>query len=122
VHIEAELALDSEGKFLGLRGNFDVNIGCYLNGRSLFMIGNLGGIAGVYRIPVITASVRGIFTNQQATAPYRGAGRPEATYTTERLIDLAARQMGIDPFELRRRNLVPPTAMPYDTGFTFIYD
>ncbi len=122
VRIDAELALDKDGKFLGLRGKFDVNIGCYLSGRSLFMIGNLGGIAGVYRIPTIVASVRGIFTNRQTSAPYRGAGRPEATYAIERLIDLAAREMKIDPYQLRLRNLVPPTAMPYDTGFTFIYD
>ena len=55
-------------------------------------------------------------------APYRGAGRPEATYVIERLIDLAARDLGLDPFELRLRNLVPPSAMPYDTGFVFKYD
>ena len=55
-------------------------------------------------------------------APYRGAGRPEATYVIERLIDIAARDLGLDPFELRLRNLVPPSAMPYDTGFLFKYD
>ncbi|MBX9870199.1 MAG: molybdopterin-dependent oxidoreductase, partial [Burkholderiaceae bacterium] len=55
-------------------------------------------------------------------APYRGAGRPEATYTIERLIDLAAGELGLDPFELRMRNLVPPEAMPYKTGFVFTYD
>ena len=55
-------------------------------------------------------------------APYRGAGRPEATYVIERLIDIAARDLGLDPFELRLRNLVPPSAMPYDTGFLFTYD
>ncbi|WP_442504242.1 molybdopterin cofactor-binding domain-containing protein [Marinivivus vitaminiproducens] len=55
-------------------------------------------------------------------APYRGAGRPEATYTIERLIDIAARDIGLSPFELRRRNLVAPSAMPWQTGFTFRYD
>ncbi len=122
VHIDASLALDADGRFLALKVNLDVNIGCYLSGRSLFMIGNSGGIAGVYRIPSISGLIRGVFTNIQTSAPYRGAGRPEATYTIERLIDLAALKLGVDPFELRMRNLVPPTAMPYDTGFTFTYD
>jgi carbon-monoxide dehydrogenase large subunit len=122
VHIDAELALDADGRILALRSRFDVNIGCYLSGRSLFMIGNSGGIAGVYRIPAIAGQIRGIFTNNQTSAPYRGAGRPEATYTIERLIDIAARELGIDPYELRLRNLVQPSAMPYDTGFTFTYD
>ena len=122
VHIDAELALDADGRMLALRSRFDVNIGCYLSGRSLFMVGNSGGIAGVYRIPAIAGQIRGIFTNTQTSAPYRGAGRPEATYTIERLIDIAAHDLGIDPFELRRRNLVQPSAMPYDTGFTFTYD
>src|SRR5262249_37297591 len=60
--------------------------------------------------------------NTMTNAPYRGAGRPEATYTIERLIDIAARELGLDPFELRLRNLVPASAMPYDTGFVFTYD
>ena len=122
VHIDASLALDESGRLLALKAHFDVNIGCYLSGRSLFMIGNSGGIAGVYRIPSIAGQIRGVFTNIQTSAPYRGAGRPEATYTIERLLDLAASKLGIDPFELRLRNLVPPAAMPYDTGFTFTYD
>ena len=75
VHIDAELALDADGRMLALRSRFDVNIGCYLSGRSLFMVGNSGGIAGVYRIPAIAGQIRGIFTNTQTSAPYRG-GRP----------------------------------------------
>ena len=122
VYVDAELALDANGKFLALRANFDVSIGCYLSGRSLFMIGNIGGITGVYRIPTTVAGVRGIFTNRQTSAPYRGAGRPEATYAIERLIDLAASKLGVDAYELRLRNLVPSTAMPYNTGFVFTYD
>src|SRR4029077_12561353 len=73
-------------------------------------------------IPHIEAGITGVFTNTMTNAPYRGAGRPEATYVIERLIDIAARDLGLDPFELRRRNLVPPSAMPYDTGFLFKYD
>ncbi|MFM9938153.1 MAG: xanthine dehydrogenase family protein molybdopterin-binding subunit [Hyphomicrobiaceae bacterium] len=122
IAIKGELALDKDGMFLALAINFDVNIGAFLSGRSTFLINNIGGIAGVYRIPIIAADVVGVFTNTSNNAAYRGAGRPEATYVLERLIDIAAGQMGIEPFELRRRNLVPPSAMPYDTGFVFKYD
>ena len=122
VRVRAELGLDANGRFLGLKANFFVNLGAYFSAMSCGLFGNVGGIAGVYRIGAIAGEIRGFFTNRQPTAPYRGAGRPEATFTIERLIDLAARETGIDPFELRRRNLIPPEAMPYDTGFTFTYD
>ena len=120
--LEATLALDKDGRFLALEVDYTVNVGAYLSGRSMFMVNNIGGIAGVYRIGAIRASITGVYTNTMTNAPYRGAGRPEATYTIERLIDLAARDLGLDPFELRRRNLVAPAAMPYDTGFVFTYD
>jgi len=122
VRFDASLSFDKDGRMLALQVHFEVNIGCYLSGRSLSLLNNIGGIAGVYRIPIIAADVVGLFTNSQTTAAYRGAGRPEATYTIERLIDLAAADMGIDPIELRRRNLVPASAIPYDTGFVFTYD
>src|SRR5690606_34090451 len=66
--------------------------------------------------------VRGILTNSVPTGPYRGAGRPEATLAIERLIDVAAHEVGVTPFELRRRNLIPAEAMPYATALTFAYD
>jgi len=122
VHVRAELGLDGEGRFTALKVRFDVNVGAYLSVKSLGLFGNVGGIAGVYRIGGIAGDIYGVFSHTQPTAPYRGAGRPEATYAIERLIDLAARETGIDPYELRRRNLIPPEAMPYDTGFTFTYD
>ena len=122
ISFDAELGLDGDGRFLALKVDFTVNVGCYLSGRSLFLLNNIGGIAGVYRIPNIEAGITGVFTNTMTNAPYRGAGRPEATYVIERLIDIAARDLGLDPFELRLRNLVPPSAMPYDTGFLFKYD
>jgi aerobic carbon-monoxide dehydrogenase large subunit len=122
ISIDAELAVDGDGRFLALKVDFTVNVGCYLSGRSLFLLNNIGGITGVYRIPHIEASITGIFTNTMTNAPYRGAGRPEATYVIERLIDIAARELGLDPFQLRLRNLVPPSSMPYDTGFLFTYD
>jgi carbon-monoxide dehydrogenase large subunit len=122
ISIDAELGVDTDGRFLALKVDFTVNVGCYLSGRSLFLLNNIGGMAGVYRIPSIEAGITGIFTNTMTNAPYRGAGRPEATYVIERLIDIAARDLRLDPFELRLRNLVPPSAMPYDTGFLFKYD
>ena len=120
--LDAALALDADGRFLALKVDYSVNVGAYLSGRSLFMTNNIGGIAGVYRIGSISATITGVYTNTMTNAPYRGAGRPEATYTIERLIDLAAGRLGIDAFALRQRNLVPPAAMPYDTGFVFTYD
>lgn len=122
VMMTGELALDADGGFVALRVRSDINIGAYLSGRSMGLIGNYGGIAGVYRIGQIAAEAFGVHTHTQVTAPYRGAGRPEATYIIERLIDIAARETGVDAFELRRRNAVPPEAMPYDTGFRFTYD
>jgi carbon-monoxide dehydrogenase large subunit len=122
VLVRAELGLDRDGRFVAFKVRHDVGIGCYLSGRSLGTLNNMGGIAGVYRIALIGGEAHGVFAHTQPTAPYRGAGRPEATYTIERLIDVAARETGVDPFELRRRNLVPAEAMPYDTGFTFTYD
>jgi aerobic carbon-monoxide dehydrogenase large subunit len=122
IYFDAELGLDGEGRFQALKVEFTINVGCYLSRRSLFLLNNIGGIAGVYRIPSIEAGVTGVFTNTMTNAPYRGAGRPEATYVIERLIDIAARDLLLDPFELRRRNLVPSSAMPYDTGFVFTYD
>ena len=99
-----------------------MNLGAYVSGRSGWPVGNIGGTAGVYDIPTIYAESCGIMTHTVPTAAYRGAGRPEATYTIERLIDVAARELGIDPYELRRRNLIPPEAMPYKTALTFTYD
>ncbi len=71
---------------------------------------NAGTLAGVYRTPAIHADISGVFTNTNPTRPYRGNGRPEAAYVIERLVDLAAAEMGIDPTELRRRNYIAPDA------------
>jgi carbon-monoxide dehydrogenase large subunit len=122
IEINAALGLDKRGNFTALRVSYRVNIGAYLSARSASPIGNFGGIAGVYRTPKILGEATGIFTHTSPTAPYRGAGRPDATYAIERLIDVAALEMDIDPFELRRRNLIPSEAMPYKTPFVFTYD
>ena len=119
----AELALDAAGRFLGLRVALKVDIGAYLTPRSAGpATNNVGGLAGVYTTPAIHIESTGVFTNTTPTGPYRGAGRPEATYAIERVIDVAARELGIDPVELRRRNLIPPAAMPFKTGLVFTYD
>jgi carbon-monoxide dehydrogenase large subunit len=83
---------------------------------------NLGGLAGVYTTPAIFVEVTAVFTNTNCTGPYRGAGRPEASLAIEKTIDQAAREMGIDRMEIRRRNLIPADAMPYKTGLVFVYD
>jgi aerobic carbon-monoxide dehydrogenase large subunit len=119
----AELALDASGKFLALRVAINLNIGAYLTPRSAGPgTNNVGGIAGVYTTPAIHVQTTGLFSNTTPTGPYRGAGRPEATYAIERVIDVAARELKIDPIELRRRNLIPASAMPFKTGLVFTYD
>ncbi len=119
----ASLALDKTGKFLGLKIRTKANLGAYLGFNTPHSsTNNLGGLSGVYTTPAIHAEVLGIHTHTQPTAPYRGAGRPEATYAIERIIDLAAEETGIDRIALRQRNLIPKSAMPYDTGFLFVYD
>ncbi|MGH7388140.1 MAG: xanthine dehydrogenase family protein molybdopterin-binding subunit [Candidatus Rokuibacteriota bacterium] len=119
----AELALDAQGTFLALRVAIGLNVGAYLTQRSAGPgTNNVGGVAGVYTTPAIHVQTTGIFTHTTPTGPYRGAGRPEATYAIERVIDVAARELGIDPLELRRRNLIPPGAMPFKTGLVFTYD
>jgi carbon-monoxide dehydrogenase large subunit len=122
MRITVELGLDAQHKFTALRLRWDVNLGAYVTGRSGWPVGNIGGTAGVYHIPTIYAESCGIMTNTVPTAAYRGAGRPEATYTIERIVDVAAHELGISPYELRRINLIPPDAMPYKTALTFTYD
>jgi carbon-monoxide dehydrogenase large subunit len=118
-----ELALDSEGIFLALRIKTHANLGAYLAFNTPHSsTNNLGGLAGTYRTPHIHAEVVGVFTNTQPNAPYRGAGRPEATYAIERVIDVAAAELGIDRVELRKRNLIPRDALPFKTGLVFTYD
>ena len=118
-----ELALDEDGKFLALRAENTVNLGAYLAFNGIHCgVNNLGGLAGVYTTPSIYVHVTGVFTNTSPTAPYRGAGRPEASYILERVIDQAARDLNLDPAELRRRNLIPPIEQPYNTGFVYTYD
>ncbi len=122
VSVTSELGLDAQGRFTALKVRYHVNVGAYMSLQSTTPIHHIGGIAGVYTTPLIAAEVQGIFTHTQTTAAYRGAGRPDATYAIERIIDIAAAETGIDPAELRRRNLIPAAKMPYRTAFQFEYD
>lgn len=121
---EAALALDAEGRFLGLRVGMTTNLGAYLSSdRNLVStFTNLGTLVGVYAIPAAHVHLTCVFTNTSATAPYRGAGRPESIYIIERLIDDAARELKLDRIGLRRKNLIPSSAMPYKGPLGCNYD
>ena len=120
----AELALDAEGRFLALRIEAYGNLGAHLSAVSPLMpTGNiLKNAVGVYKTPLIEVSTKLAFTNTVPISAYRGAGRPEGNYVMERLVDTAAAEMGIDRVELRRRNHVQPTEMPYKTPAGTVYD
>src|SRR6516225_539814 len=109
---EAELGLDADGKFLGLRVKTIANLGGYISTFGPNIPTNLYGplLAGVYTTPAIYCEVKVVFTNTVPVDAYRGAGRPEATFVLERLVDIAATQMGIDRVEIRRRNMIPKEA------------
>jgi carbon-monoxide dehydrogenase large subunit len=118
-----DMALDADGVILGLRVDTLANMGAYFSQAGSYVpVGNIGCLSGVYRTPAIHARITGIFTHTSPTAPYRGAGRPEAIYALERAVDHAARTIGIDRLELRRRNLIPADTMPWNTGFLYTYD
>ena len=118
---EAELALDRHGNFLAVRSVNTSNIGAHTVSFVPLRKG-MGLLSGVYRIPAAHIIGRGVLTNTVPTTPYRSAGRPEAIFIIERLIDLAARQCGFDPVELRRRNMIPPDAQPYANPVGLTYD
>jgi aerobic carbon-monoxide dehydrogenase large subunit len=118
---EAELALDQEGNFLAVRGSNLSNLGGHAAAFVSLQKG-LGLMSSVYRIPVGYFRGRGAVTNTVSTTPYRSAGRPEAIFVIERLIDLAADRMGLDPVALRRRNMIPAAAQPYANPLGLTYD
>jgi carbon-monoxide dehydrogenase large subunit len=119
---EAELALDRDGHFLAFRTRTIAAVGAYAQQNSNVFVMNLGTLAGVYRTPAMYAEVTAVFTNTNPVRPYRGNGRPEFAYVIERTVDEAAAELGLDPVELRRRNTIPPEAMPFKTGLIFTYD
>ena len=117
----AELALDAEGRMLGMRVETLSNIGAYA-ASMVPMRKGMTIVTGVYRAPAAFVRGRTVLTNTPPTIPYRSAGRPEAMFLVERLMDLAARQLGIDRIEIRRRNLVRPAEMPYRNPIGCVYD
>jgi aerobic carbon-monoxide dehydrogenase large subunit len=121
---EAELALDENGKFLALKVVTHANMGGYLSTFGPNIPTNLYAplLSGVYRTPAIYCNVKVVFTNTVPVDAYRGAGRPEATFVVERIVDVAASEMGIDRIELRRRNMIPKEAYPYQTPVLVEYD
>jgi carbon-monoxide dehydrogenase large subunit len=120
----AELGLDERGRFLALRVETTADLGAYVSSFGAAIPGPIYSalLAGVYRTPYVYVEVTGVFSNTVPTDAYRGAGRPEACYVLERLADKAARQLGIDRAEIRRRNLIPASAMPYKTPVGPTYD
>ncbi len=120
----AELALAADGRFLALRVDSRANLGAYATPAGVVIQLLIGPwvTTSVYDIPAIDVRIAGVLTNTTPTGPYRGAGRPEAIYLLERVIDAAARRTGLDPVALRRRNLIPPSAMPYRNPMDKVYD
>jgi carbon-monoxide dehydrogenase large subunit len=121
---EAELALDEAGLFLGLRVRTIANMGGYLSTFGPNIPTNLYGLllAGVYTTPAIHCEVKGVFTNTVPVDAYRGAGRPEATFLLERLVDVAATEMKLDKAEIRRKNMIDASQYPYQTPVIVKYD
>lgn len=121
---EAALALDEKGRFLALQVRHLGNMGAYIGsvGANIQTMNFTRCLPGMYDIRHMDVSSRCVFTNTIPTSPYRGAGRPEANYVLEKLVDEAARVIGIDPVKLRRRNLIRPSAMPYKTAIGTTYD
>jgi aerobic carbon-monoxide dehydrogenase large subunit len=124
IYSEAELALDEKGRFLALRIRNTGNLGAYVGavGVNIPTFNFTRCLPALYDIKHIDMSARCAFTNTLPTAPYRGAGRPEANYVLERVVEEASRVTGIDPAKLRRRNLIPASAMPYKTAIGTTYD
>jgi len=118
----ASLAVDADGTFRGLRVEGVTNVGAYIVWGSTAAKNLVTLLSGPYAIPAISGQFIGAYTHTVPLAPYRGAGRPEAIYVVERLVDRAAAELGLDPAELRRRNFVPPDAFPYETATGSVYD
>ena len=120
----AEMALDEQGKFLAMRVKTTANLGAYLSTFATMVPSYLYAflLAGQYSTPLIYSEVKAVFTNTAPVDAARGAGRPEATYLLERLVDVCAEEMNIDPAEIRRRNFIPVEAFPYQTPVVQCYD
>ena len=122
--IDAELALDADGKFLALRTRWMSSIGAYFSTDrpTIPLTVGMGCHVNTYTFGAVHAAATAVLTNTMGTAPYRGGSRPEPIYATEMVIEKAARELGVDPAELRRRNTIPASAMPYTTPLRQTYD
>jgi carbon-monoxide dehydrogenase large subunit len=119
----AELALDRRGRFLGVRVEIIANLGAYLSMMAPFIPTRSSDlVSGLYTTPAIAINVKGVCTNTVPVCAYRGAGRPEASYLIERLVDAAAREIGMTPDKIRRINFIPPSAMPYTSATKITFD
>ncbi|MBS0124328.1 xanthine dehydrogenase family protein molybdopterin-binding subunit [Aestuariicoccus sp. KMU-90] len=121
LHTTVALAMDAEGRFLAMRADNLSNVGARCVSLSPLSKGS-GLITGSYDIPAATLRSRAVFTNTMCTQAYRSSGRPEVTYAIERLVEIAAKQIGMDPIELRRRNMIAPDRMPYRNAVGQVYD
>ena len=120
---DAELALDQDGRITALRVATYTNLGCQVGpSGAIPPFTGASLLSGVYAIPAMHVTLRGMLTHTATTTTYRGAGRPEANYLVERVLDIAAAELGIDPVEIRRRNLIGPDQMPYTTAVGATYD
>ena len=123
-YTDAEMALSADGKIVGLRVKTIANMGAYLSlfapAIPTYLYGTL--LAGAYQTPAIHCDVTAVFTHTTPVDAYRGAGRPEACYLVERMVDLAAQELGMDPLELRRKNFIPKEKFPYQTPVAVMYD
>jgi carbon-monoxide dehydrogenase large subunit len=121
-HQSVTLASDRDGRLLGLEVEIDADIGAYPHTGEQTVGMTTWVMSGCYRIPRVFARSRAVVTNKTPTASYRGAGRPEAAFAVERTMDLLARELSIDPAELRRKNFIPPDAFPYESPTGAVYD
>ena len=120
---DAEIGFDDDGNVLALKVRTNANLGAYLTFNGFGPpTGNVGTLAGPYTIPAMHVGVSGVFTHTTPLSPYRGAGRPEAAYVLESMIDAAATALAMNPAQLRQRNLIPPESMPYRTALVYTYD
>ena len=116
---DIELALDGQARILGVRDRFVVDSGAANPLGVVQPYNTLAHLCGCYRVPALDVEATAVVTNKAPNSPYRGAGRPEAVFAMDRIIDVAAREMGVDPVELRRRNLISAEEMPYAVGLNY---
>jgi carbon-monoxide dehydrogenase large subunit len=121
--VEAALALDSDARISAVRSSIAVDLGAYLSATAASAPNNAtNSLSSTYLVPLMHVVVKAVFTNTAMMASYRGTAKPEASFVMERLVDKAARELGIDPVDMRRRNLIPAAAMPHKTAGGLIYD